>query len=147
MPIFIIGLLLILNSMHSEARTIEEAQMIYQKILKANKMQGPSLHMYKSEDINAHYGWGGIFINVGMLRYARNQSEIALVIGHELAHYTLKHWRSNPANEFAADKLGSYYMSNSGYNVCKGAKLFKRFDDKASKTHPSARERYRRLCH
>lgn len=121
------------------------AIQIYQKILKANNMSGPQINFEYNSDVNAHAGWGGIYINTGMLADVHNDSEMALVIGHELAHYKLHHMRSTPMNEYAADQQGAYYMSKAGYNICTGAKLIKRFHAPDSATHPASDKRVHAL--
>lgn len=128
--------------------TFQHAQQVYAKITKANGFWViPKLGYDPTHQVNAHSGWGGIVINQGMLNFVRNDAELALVLGHELGHYKLGHMRSTPSNEFAADARGAYYMSKAGYNVCTGAKAMKRFNDRASSTHPDSNERYYRLCH
>jgi predicted Zn-dependent protease len=123
------------------------AQLIYSRILHSNHISGPPLKIEYNSDVNAHSTWYGLYINTGMLRNVRNDSEMALVIGHELAHYRLGHLQSTPENEYAADRLGASYMVIAGYNICIGAQVVKRFHSKGSKTHPNSDDRYYRLCH
>lgn len=80
-----------------------------------------------------------------MLNFVRNESEMAMVFGHELGHYTGGHWGSNYANEYAADRAGFIYSVRAGFGGCKGAAILLRFG-RATHDHPSGRDRYNRLC-
>jgi predicted Zn-dependent protease len=74
-----------------------------------------------------------------------NKDELALVLGHELAHYKLGHHGSNHRNEYAADALGYQYAAKAGYNVCRGKNIFKKFRKGGSATHPDPRDRIKHL--
>ncbi len=118
------------------------------RLLKTNHMLvAPGLRYNPSPVVNAQCGVFSISINAGMLQFVRNDAELALVLGHELAHYKLGHRGSTPSNEFAADALGAIFSSHAGYGVCTGAQVVKRFNDRSSKTHPDSNERYKKLCH
>lgn len=103
-------------------------------------------HLKFSDDptINAHSGQQNITVNQGTLN-ATNVDELAFVLGHELAHSKLFHTGSTHKNEYAADKLGYFYASKAGYNMCNGVKLFKKFPQRATDTHPSPKDRVDRL--
>jgi Zn-dependent protease with chaperone function len=67
---------------------------IFQRILTANPSipSTTKLVIYRSNAFNAFtMGDDIIFFNVGLLHKLKNEDEIALVIGHEIAHNTLKH--------------------------------------------------------
>jgi len=125
--------------------SFQYAQQIYNRIAQANGFSVPPLRLEYNQDVNAHAGWGAVYLNSGMLKYVRNDDELALVLGHELGHYKLGHWRSTPANEYAADQQGAYYMSKAGYKICRGAQALRRFHSPASSTHPDSNSRYHRL--
>lgn len=140
-------LVLILFSINSYAMSFAHATKIYYNILKANNMHiGQRLVLEQNDDHNAKSGLTRITLYTGMLRFVRNDDEMAMVLGHEIAHWRLHHRRSTPSNEYAADYQGGKYMSRAGYNMCKGAKILARFGDTDSKTHPAGTKRYRRLC-
>lgn len=144
----IIALCLLCTTFNLNAATFEHAKQIYMKVLIANQIRvAPGLRYNPTGEVNAKCGFWSITINAGMLRYVRNDAELALVLGHELGHYVLRHYRSTPSNEFAADAQGAYFMSKAGYNVCIGARGIKRFNDRADSTHPDSNERFYRLCH
>jgi len=139
-------LLLFLISFQSYSMTFEHTNKIYQKIIKANKfVYVPKLKLVYSPKVNAHSGFSSITVNSAMLLFVKNDSEMALVLGHELAHYMLGHMISNYSNEFAADERGAKYARQSGYNSCKGALVILRLNSPNSPTHPSSSSRYAAL--
>jgi len=67
---------------------------IFDKIVKANPTipQNTRLVLYRSNDFNAFtMGDNIIFIHIGLLNDLKNESQIALVISHEIAHNVLNH--------------------------------------------------------
>jgi len=46
--------------------------------------------------------------------FVKNADEMALIFGHELAHFTLGHRGSTPSRELAADSLGAQYADKAG---------------------------------
>lgn len=60
--------------------------------------------------------------------------EFALFAGLEIAHWYLGHTKSTRAAELAADRLGAKLACQAGYDVAKGASVF-RFLSK-SRVHP-----------
>ena len=140
---------LFLFSVVANAATFSEAQNIYNKIIIDNNIQGPRLVLSSSNEVNADETDQRISINKGMLRFVRNSSELALVLGHELAHFTLHHQSSTIAHEFAADYQGAIYSGHAGYSVCTGAQIFKRFPPTGPNSdHPANADRIKHLgCH
>lgn len=133
-------------SVQSYAMSFDHAKEIYIRIAKANGMFIiPKLVVKNSRNINAEARGSTIVVYTGMLANVRNDAEMALVLGHELAHGRLGHSHSNIPNEYAADKLGAQYSGRAGYNVCLGAKFLKRMGDKDSNTHPASIKRVARL--
>lgn len=138
-------ILLLILSTSVFATTRSDAVRIYKKITSANGfVVYPDLKFSNSNQINARTDMFYITINRGMLN-ATNIDELALVIGHELAHSKLWHLKSTHQNEYAADRLGWFFASKAGYNVCRGKNLFKKFPQRGSTTHPHPKDRYNRL--
>jgi hypothetical protein len=127
------------------AMTFPQAQRIYYTVAQKNGIRPPKLILNPTREVNAMYTGAYVVVNQGMLNFVRNESEMALVLGHELGHYTGNHWESNYPNEYAADRAGFTYSIRAGFGGCKGAAILLRFG-KASKDHPSGRDRYNRLC-
>lgn len=141
-----IGIILFSFYTLSNSATFSEAQNIYNKIAIINNITAPPLVLNSSSQVNADETESRISVNAGLLRFVRNPSELALVLGHELAHFTLHHQSSNIANEYAADYKGAIYMSHAGYNICTGAQLFKRLNSGPNpKDHPADLDRVKHL--
>lgn len=139
-------LLLMVISCSSYAMSFNQAEVVYNKLVRSNGFTNyPRLVYSSSRDVNASAGGLRITVNAGLLRFVRNSNELAVVLGHELAHYRLAHHGSTPSNEYAADSLGASYAAKGGYNRCDGAKVILRFHDKGSKTHPPSDKRYNRI--
>jgi predicted Zn-dependent protease len=118
-----------------------------------------------------------------MVHFAEDDDELAIIMGHELAHLTSKHLPKNISvaalcgtlggltgpfapwttqalyapysrkNEREADYIGLIYAHNAGYNIEKGATLWKRFALEIPKSrsksflrsHPASPERILRV--
>ncbi len=69
-------------------------QRIFRHIIQANNLQSVSMQLYlgKQPWPNAFSaGEGSLVLQVGLLPILRNETEMAFVICHEIAHYTLDH--------------------------------------------------------
>jgi predicted Zn-dependent protease len=104
--------------------------------------------------INAFYRNGTIRITQGMLVYARNSSEVAFVIAHELAHEFLGHDRRGDlprhVKETTADNLAMEMISKAGFQREQAIRLLGRLADRYPNAHrgtdyPSYASRHRRL--
>ena len=58
------------------------------------------------DSVNAFADGDAIHLTTGMLRFTESESELALVIGHELAHNTRGHIRAKQANVLLGTLLG-----------------------------------------
>ncbi len=111
--------------------------------------------------INAYANGRSIIVTTGMMAFASDE-ELALIIGHELAHNTHGHIRKIVQNtilgfgkgtfarqfESEADYVGLYYSARAGYPIetakefwRKLARISVKSIDKPS-THPIAAQRY-----
>ncbi len=141
-----IVLLLIIAS-PSYAMTFNDAKVVYHNLIVANHFKTyPVLKLLQDSDNNADYYNNVIEINTGMLKFAKNVNELAIVLGHELGHYTAREKvLSSYDAEYGADKDGSRYAGVAGYDRCSGALLVYRFHDAASSDHPASLDRYNRI--
>ncbi len=124
-----------------------------------------NLQLSHSTAINAYADGRNITITSGMMEFTQSDSELALIIGHELAHNTMGHVRKSIVNyilsfggtrytrpfESEADYVGLYYMVRAGYSP-EGVEDFWQRLAKASpkginraKTHPTFPDRYLRI--
>lgn len=73
--------------------------------------------MTNTNDVNAWADGNNIYISSGMLRFAEDDTEIAVVVGHELAHNTRNHMRAKATNRVFGALLGAVVSAASGVNV------------------------------
>ena len=82
-----------------------------------------------------------------LIRAAKNDDEIAAIVGHELGHKVLGHSGSSPDAEADADYFGLYLSARAGYSPEAGAEVWRRrarsepWNLVGSSTHPSAPQR------
>lgn len=155
----------LLNSQFDPAtlQVLRQGEVITPKLETQNLCHYPVKLRY-SAAINAYATGRSIIVTTAMMDFASDQ-ELALVIGHELAHNTQGHLRKVLQNrvlalgfpvltrqfESEADYVGLYYMAHAGFEV-EGASDFWRRLSQVSiksldtpKTHPITPERYVRL--
>ncbi|MBT3355184.1 MAG: M48 family metalloprotease [Candidatus Scalindua sp.] len=141
------------------------------------------IRLKETGKINAYAKFTGIEFTTGMVHFVEDEDELAVIMGHELAHLTAKHLPKNISmaalcgtlggltgpfaplttqalyapysrkNEREADYLGLIYAHNAGYDVQKGAALWKRFaleiprsrSKSFLRSHPASPERILRV--
>ncbi len=141
------------------------------------------IRLKQTSKINAYAKFTGIVFTSGMVHFAEDEDELAIIMGHELAHLTSKHLPKNISvaalcgtlggltgpfapwatqalyapysrkNEREADYIGLIYAHNAGYNIERGAILWKRFALEIPKSrsksflrsHPASPERILRV--
>ena len=100
--------------------------------------------------INAQADGQYVQINSAMLDFATNDDELAVIVGHELAHNILRHISlKTPSKtaEYQADRLGVWLMARAGYNVNVVVPFWTRFEKRtnagifADGSHPSPKKR------
>jgi Zn-dependent protease with chaperone function len=84
----------------------------------------PTLFMLDSLD--AYADGGRIAISSGMLRFLESDDELAVILGHELAHALLGHDGPGLHPEAEADRLGLELAARAGYDVAVAADLIRR---------------------
>ena len=115
------------------------------------------IRLKETGKINAYAKFSGIEFTTGMVHFVEDEDELAVIMGHELAHLTAKHLPKNitmaalcgtvggltgpfapfaaqalyapysRGNEREADYIGLIYAHNAGYDIEKGMRLWKRF--------------------
>lgn len=119
------------------------------------------LRIVEKDTINAYNDGSEIVIYTGLINSTKSWDEIALVLGHEIAHGTLDHlhmmqtpgYLNTPLDvsvlEGNADKMGAVYMMKAGYDICKGREMFKNWlinnGDYQGGNHPNYAYRYSEL--
>ena len=114
-----------------------------------------------SGTVNAYANGKSIIVTTAMMDFTKTDDELALVIGHELAHNTMQHVRKAVWNmvisgfatrttrpfESEADYVGLYYMARAGYNLDGVEGFWRRLGVQypksivRAKTHPVTPER------
>lgn len=87
------------NEMITDGPSSAYLEQLTQEILKAN----PSLRIGEIRVIFSNAWWpnatsmgeGTIIFNIGLFHRLRNESQVAFVLGHEIAHYHLNHSNNN----------------------------------------------------
>ena len=112
--------------------------------------------------VNAYATGKKIIMTAGMMEFVKDDNELALIIGHELAHNTMGHIRKSITNfilslggtrytrpfESEADYVGMYYMARAGYNISNVEDFWRRLAISSpksvvrAKTHPTTPSRY-----
>lgn len=142
--------------------TYKEVNQVYEHIiLNSGQSQRPPFHIVENMGvINAWTDGASITITTGMLHLFHNKHELAMVLGHEVAHFIahdIYHGDLLQEDiEANADKLGAFIMMRAGYDPCKGKEIMHTFkclfgDFAAPVDHPSNAYRYDQLdlpmCH
>ena len=119
-----------------------------------------------SSAINAYADGRHITFTTGMLDFVESDDELALIVGHELAHNTMGHIRKAVGNfilsgfatrytrpfESEADYVGLYYMVRAGFDPDGVEDFWRRLAEvdprsvNRAKTHPTFPDRYLRIA-
>lgn len=98
--------------------------------VKSETLCGYTVRLAQTSTINAYADGKNITMTAGMMNFVKNDDELALIIGHELAHNTMGHIRKIVSNvilsfggtrytrpfESESDYVGLYYMVRAGYS-------------------------------
>lgn len=116
--------------------------------------------------INAYADGRNITFTSGMMNFAADDDELAMIVGHELAHNSMGHIRKIIGNrilsgnatrftrpfESEADYVGLYYQVRAGYNPDKVENFWRRLSAvnpksvARAKSHPTFPDRFLRLA-
>ena len=129
--------------------TLELADGTTRKVDPETVCASPTL-LIRSPDMNAATDGNAIAITTALYTTLRSSDELAIILGHELAHDLLGHTRSgshaDPAREIEADRKGLELAARAGFDIGAAAALWSRLSksgmtDGISQTHPSGSER------
>lgn len=122
---------------------------------------GYEVQLNPSDDLNAQADGRRLFISTALARFAASDDELAIILGHELAHNVLGHRRWSETGgagrtvvgrdctedlcggdrERQADRTGLYLMARAGYRPGVAAPFWRRFGES------NWRVRYPQLAH
>ena len=123
------------------------------------------LQLKQSAAVNAYADGRRIIVTTGMMDFIESDEELAIIVGHELAHNTMGHIRKIVSNlilsglatrytrpfESEADYVGMYFAKRAGYDIEDVEKFWRRLavrhpkNVNRAKTHPIFPDRYLRL--
>lgn len=133
--------------------------------LTPERICGYDIKLKMTPTINAYATGKSIIVTSGMINFVNSDDELALIIGHELAHNEMGHVRKIVTNillsgfatrytrpfESEADYVGMYYMARAGYALENVEQIWRRLGTLSprgiarAKTHPIYPDRYLRL--
>lgn len=76
-----------------------------------------ALFVEQHDSVNAAADGDNIVVTTGMMRFTKTDNELALVIGHELAHNTREHIKSRQGNAVLGAVLGAVVTVATGIDV------------------------------
>lgn len=143
----------------SDRAVYSNVRSMYSKLLVASGQSDDALPLVivRSDQDNMYNDGRSVVVYTGFIERAQSYDEIALILGHEIAHGMLGHLgklrTKNPdesrKHEALADKMGAVYMIKAGYNICKGRIVFRRWQltdgNSVVGNHPDYSYRYDEL--
>ncbi|MEP1230249.1 MAG: M48 family metallopeptidase [Litorimonas sp.] len=125
-----------------------------------------NVRLRSSVAINAYADGRNITVTSGMMKFSSNDNELAMIVGHELAHNTMAHIRKILGNrilsgnatrytrpfESEADYVGLYYQVRAGYSPENVEDFWRRLSAinpknvARAKSHPTFPDRFLRLA-
>ncbi len=125
-----------------------------------------NVRLRSSIAINAYADGRNITVTSGMMNFAANDDELAMIVGHELAHNSMGHIRKILGNrilsgnatrftrgfESEADYVGLYYQVRAGYSPDEVENFWRRLSVVSpksvarAKSHPTFPDRFLRLA-
>lgn len=128
------------------AFTVQRNGEILELTVQPLRACGYEVQLNPSNDLKAHANGGRLFISTGLAGFARTDDELAVILGHELAHHVLGHNAWNEADgagrrpnddvleveggsgdaERQADRVGLYLSARAGYDPAAAPPFFRR---------------------
>lgn len=91
------------------------------------------VHVLDNEKVNAYADGGSVKITKGMLWFVEADTELAMVLAHELAHNLMGHagtfrsmFEDKKSREADADYVGLYIMARAGFEIEKAPNFWRR---------------------
>ena len=104
-----------------------------------------------SEDINGHTDGREVLITSALMRSVPDDTNLALVIAHEMSHVIAGHFTQapSPALELEADRMALVLMARAGYDIDTAVSFWKSAahphdgGGKAQSSHPTTQARFK----
>lgn len=71
----------------------------------------------ESDELNAFADGNNVFITRGMMRFTQDETELALVVSHEMAHNSMRHMKAKTANYLLGSILDILIAAKTGANT------------------------------
>jgi len=156
----------VLNEKARLFRLVQEQRLLAVGARLLAQLEDPPALTFKvtdGEEVNAYISNGSVKITLAMMRFLRNDDELAVILGHELGHLV---WERSGTSlgggslkdmEREADLQGLIYVFKAGYDVRAAAELWARMGVELSgpqakpwRSHPTLAERFivaRKVAH
>lgn len=92
-----------------------------------------SIEILNSDKVNAYADGDMLRVTKGMMWFAKDDAELAMVLSHELAHNLMGHagtfasmFYNKKSREADADYVGLYIMARGGFEIEKASKFWRR---------------------
>ncbi|MEE9273495.1 MAG: M48 family metallopeptidase [Robiginitomaculum sp.] len=149
------------DALQNGAIIVKRGETILNLALSPPRACAYTVRLKISGAINAYADGKNITVTTAMMDFAKTDEDLALVIGHELAHNTMGHVAKSIQNyilsgfttrytrpfEAEADYVGLYYTANAGYDLSTAENFWRRLGLKNpksivhAKTHPTTTSR------
>ncbi|HYC67377.1 M48 family metalloprotease [Brevundimonas sp.] len=116
-------------------------------VIRPRRACGYEVQLDPSDELNARADGRRLFISTALAGFAQSDDELAVILGHELAHHVLGHrpwndtggaarrvnegaWRADGGRggaEQQADRVGLYLSARAGYDPAAAAPFWRRF--------------------
>jgi membrane-associated protease RseP (regulator of RpoE activity) len=129
--------------------TLRRRDSLKEVVVTPHRACGYEVQLNPSDELNARADGRRLFISTALAGFTQSDDELAVILGHELAHHVLGHrsWNDagglgravNPAAgvseggpgnaEQQADRVGLYLAARAGYDPAVAAPFWRRFGE------------------
>lgn len=129
--------------------TVKRGENLSRVEITPRRACGYEVQLNPSDELNARADGRRLFISTALAGFAENDDELAIILGHELAHHVLRHRHWNDAGgaarqsnddaraaeggegnaEQQADRVGLYLMARAGFDPAVAAPFWRRFGE------------------
>ena len=126
---------------------VRRGEAVREVTITPHRACGYEVQLNPSEELNARADGRRLFISTALAGFTESDDELAVILGHELAHHVLRHrsWNDagglgrtanteagvpggGPGNaEQQADRVGLYLLARAGYDPAVAAPFWRRF--------------------
>ena len=99
----------VLNTKSGEPVTfgIVRGSSVETMVVRPTEVCAYPVSIFRSDTVNALADGKAVYISSGMMDFVENDEELALVVGHEMAHNTRNHMRSKRTNQMIGALIGA----------------------------------------